>query len=202
MAIIHHTAEIDPRAELGVGVVIGPNVKIYGDVTIGDYSVIGGRAEHSHAPDPAKGMGVIIYTGARISEFVTIHGAVGKIPTTIGLGAMVFNHSHIGHDCLIGNEAIIGGQVSLAGHVVVCQNAVVSGKSCIHQRIAVGHYAFLGAMSYLTSHLPPGELWVGCPARPAGNNIVGLSRGNMTLPMLNRIYAENWDYFKKHAMGD
>lgn len=180
--LVHPDAMVHPSARLGVGCFIGRGVVIEEDVTIGNYTCIGGLPEHReffYDYGAVKNKGVLVLKGARIFEFVTIHGGT-KYPTVIGKGAAVFNHSHVAHDCFVGDEAVIGGQVSLAGHTMVMEKAQIAGKSCTHQFSIVGAYGFLSAMSYLKGDIPNGEKWIGNPARHAGLNDVGLERAQMT----------------------
>lgn len=178
-AFVHPKSQIAFDAKICAGAVIGPDVKIGRNVVVGAYSVIGTPPEHRGFYDDQHGTntkGVELCDGARIFEFVTIHAGT-LFPTTIGPKAAVFNHSHIAHDVELMTGVTVGGHVSIAGHVVVQHYATISGKSAIHQHCVIGPYAFLGAASYLKGHVPPGELWLGNPARPAGANEVGIKRG-------------------------
>jgi UDP-N-acetylglucosamine acyltransferase len=142
--------------------------------------------------------GVEVREGARIFEFVTIHAGIAR-PTEIGQDAAVFNHSHVGHDAVLERGSIIGGHCSLAGHVHVMHEAQISGKSCVRHRVVVGAYGFLGANSFLTSHLPPGELWNGSPARRNGNNEVGLERAGLTHSEANDLFLRTFDNLIERA---
>lgn len=167
LAEIHKTAIIYP------GVVIGPNVYI------GAYSVIGSPPEHREFYDGKETKGVVIKSGARIFEFVTIHA--GTItPTIIESNAAIFNHSHIGHDCFIGRGSTVGGNVSLAGHCHLMEGANVSGKSCLVQHAVVGAYGFLGGFTYLTKHADVACRYIGLPSKFIGHNDIGLIRAGLT----------------------
>lgn len=177
---------------------IHPTAIIYRDVVIGDdvvigpFCVIGGPPEHREFYDGKKETyGVQIHQGARIFSHVTIDaGTIG--PTIIGEKTAIFNKSHIAHDASIGNLVTIGGSVSLAGHTTIMDGANVSGFSCSFQRVVIGAYSFIGGNSFITRDIPPGEKWLGSPAREAGINEVGLSRANMTLEQC--LWKYNRDY--------
>lgn len=170
--MIHPTAIIYP------GVIIGENV------SIGAYSVIGSPPEHREYYDGSKETkGVRIDRDVRIFDLVTVHAGT-ESATSIGRGASIQNHSHVGHDCRIEWEAMIGGSVTLAGHVWVMNNAVVAGHSAVHQWAVIGPYAILSAASYLKAHIPPGEKWIGSPARPAGANQIALERAGLQFQAL------------------
>lgn len=160
--------------------IIYPNVIVEDDVYIGAYSVIGGQPEHKSFYDGSREtQGVVIRRGSRIFEHVTIHS--GTINATeVGERSVVFNHSHIGHDCIIESDSVVGGNVSLAGHCHLMKGANVSGKSCLSQWVVIGAYGFVGGFTYITKHLPCGERWLGFPARFLGHNIIGLDRAQLS----------------------
>lgn len=198
---IHRTAVVHPTALIGVGSIIGPNVTIEEGVVIGPYSVIGGMPEHASFYDDTecnRSKGVYIEKDARIFEFVTIHAGT-KAPTFIGRRAALFNHTHIAHDCRLEPYSTIGGHNSLAGHVHVMENAVVSGKSAIHQWSVVGAYAILSGNSFLKGFVPPGEKWIGNPARPAGINNVGLGRGRLSFGECTDRFRDRFELLKKES---
>lgn len=190
--LIHPDAMIGERVELGHGVVIGPNVVIEDDVSIGAYSVIGGSPEFRDFGPDWETSGIRICGFARIFEFVTIHSGI-KRQTKIDVGAMIFNHSHIAHDCYVGPAAVVGGQASLAGHTTLFRSATVSGKSCTHQFAVLGAYSFLGAMSYLKGNIPPGHMAMGNPARLAGMNEVGIARAELNNFTVQSMFTEEFN---------
>lgn len=190
---------VSKTARLGHGVWIGPKVIISEDVSIGPYSIIGGAPEHRGFYDDIdmeKSHGVFIGRGARIFEFVTIHAGTLR-PTVIDYGAAIFNKSHIGHDCHVGIRAQIGGQCSLAGHVEVMEGANVSGKSCVLQWAVIGAYAFVGGFTFVTKHIPPGEKWIGFPARPVGENTIGLQRADLSYHKCRNQFLESFEELTK-----
>ena len=186
MARIHKTA------------VIYPNVEIDKDVVIGAYCVIGGPPEHKEYYKGQETKKVLIGRGARIFEFVTIHAGTTK-HTLIGENSSVFNHSHIAHDCYVGRDAIIGGGCSLAGHTIVMAGATLSGRSCTHQRIVIGAFAMLAPLSFVKTHVPVGEIWMGIPARPSGINEIGLQRAGLTLEGCKHTFDFQMEMLIKEA---
>lgn len=192
---ISPSAHVHPTAKLHPGVWIGPNVEIGAGAVIGHYAVIGGMPEHRDFFDDTemvRSKGVIIGAGARIFEYVTVHAGTRR-PTLIAERVAVFNHSHIAHDCMIEAGSIIGGQVSLAGHVHVMPAAQVSGKSCVVQFAVIGAYAFVGGFTFVTRHIPPGEKWLGFPARFVSANDIGLQRAGMPLEECLSRYGQRFN---------
>jgi len=172
--------------------IIYPGVEIEDDVYVGAYSIIGSPPEHREYYDGKETKGVVLKRGSRIFEFVTIHGGT-KNPTVIGEGSAVFNKTHIGHDCIIGRGATIGGSCSLAGHTQVMDGANVSGKTCTFQRVVIGAYSFIGGMSFVTRDVPPGEKWLGLPARSIGHNEIGLERSGLTYDFCVETYTKEFE---------
>lgn len=176
-AIIMKGAEIDEGVHIGHGAVIHPNVRIFRGARIGAYSVIGGEPEHKgfYGRRLEELKGVVIGEEARVFEFVTVHAGTVN-PTTIHPNASVFNHAHIAHDVVIYPEAVVGGHCTLAGHVIVRKYANVGGRATVHQKVVIGDFTMIALGAVVRKHVPPGQTWIGTPARFAGFNTVGLSR--------------------------
>ncbi|WP_316900273.1 acyl-ACP--UDP-N-acetylglucosamine O-acyltransferase [Pseudodesulfovibrio indicus] len=197
---IHPSAVIDPSAELGAGVKIGPYVVVGADTKIGDntyleshcviqantemgcnnhvhpHAVVGGEPQHS----AFKGEKTFTRIGDNniIRECVTIHrGTVqGEGETVIGSNCMFMAYSHIAHDCNVGNNVILANAVQLAGHVVVGRNVTISGLSAVQQFIHIGEYSFLGGASGYKLDVPPFMLAHGVRGMLFGPNLIGLRR--------------------------
>jgi UDP-N-acetylglucosamine acyltransferase len=142
VAHIHPTANVDPRAELGRDVTIGPfcvveEGAVLGDGCrlearaviksrttlgcqneIGEGSVLGGKAQHLQEHIP--GGTLTIGSHNRIRENVTIHrGWSNDAATIVGDHNMLMVGSHIGHDCHVGSRCVLVNHVLLGGHVQV-----------------------------------------------------------------------------------
>lgn len=190
----HESAVIHPSAILGHGVYIGPNCRVGANVVVGSYTVIGGLPEHRDFYDDVdlvRSKGVWLQDGVRVFEFVSIHAGTERM-TVLGEWSAVFNHTHVAHDVIVGRKATIAGPSSIGGFCEIQDFATVGGGSLLHQKSTVGAFSFLGAGSFLKGHLPPGELWMGRPARPAGLNQVGLTRANMSLEQVLQEHGEKF----------
>ena len=198
---IHPTAVIDPAAELGDGVVIGPYCVIDGPVRIDDGCVLGpfcrftghttiGPGNHfeSHCsvgapPQDLKyhGEPTALQIGANnlFREFVTMHRGTpgGGGITRIGSDSAFLAYSHVGHDSQIGSRVLFSHASSTAGHVEVGADATIGAYSAVHQFCRVGPHAFIGGFSACTKDVLPYMKTVGArPARCYGPNTIGLER--------------------------
>ena len=201
-AFIHPTAIVDPEAEFGTGVSVGPYSIIEANVMIGDGTEIGSRVTiEGHTTIGKENQ---IFTGAvigsitqdkkykggvtylkigdrnRIREYVTINpGTQDGSETMIGDDNLIMAYAHVAHDCGIGNKTIIANAGTLAGHVVVEDCAVVGGLSGIHQFVRIGYLSIIGGNSKAVQDIPPYMMVDGHPAKAYGLNAVGLERAGI-----------------------
>lgn len=201
---IHPTAIVQPGAELGAGVSVGPYSIIGAHVKLGDRCIVGPHVViegHSTigpenqfyqfcsvgAPPQDlkfKGEPATLVMGARnkIREFVTIHvgTAHGTMNTTVGDNNLLMANCHIAHDCRVGNNNIFANSVGLAGHVTIQNNVILGGLCGIHQFVRIGSYAIISAGSMVGLDLPPYCIGQGDRAHVRGVNVIGLERAGMT----------------------
>jgi UDP-N-acetylglucosamine acyltransferase len=201
---IHPTAIVDPRAELGQNVIVGPFCIVEAGVVIGEGcrlearaiiksrttlgrdnevgegTILGGRAQHVQAQEP--GGTLVIGDGNRIRENATIHrGWKNESVTIVGNNCMIMTNTHIGHDARIGNHCILVNNVMIAGHVVIEDRAFMAGACGVHQFNRVGKLAMVGGMAKIKRDVPPYVLIDGSmEAEVVGLNKVGLRRSGYT----------------------
>lgn len=87
--------------------------------------------------------------------------------TTIGAGTKIDNLVQIGHNCRIGRGCVLCGMVGLAGSVELGDGVVLAGQVGVADNLSIGAGARVGARSGVTRDIPPGQTWLGSPARPA-----------------------------------
>ena len=197
--MIHRTALIDPTAELGADVSVGPYCVIGPRVTVGERCGIAAHAvleRNTRVGDGVKiGYGTIIGndpqdlkykgeetwveigSGTIIREYCTINrGSTATGKTTVGARCFLMTYVHIAHDCVIGNDVIIANAVQMAGHVTVDDRASSSGLVPIYQFVLIGTYAFVGGGSRVNQDVPPYTKAAGNPVHLYGLNSVGLQR--------------------------
>jgi len=213
--MIHPTAIVDSKAELGGNVEIGPYAVIHGNVFIGSDTVIGSHvviepyvtigsacriyqyAAIGAAPQSLKFKGEKTYLkigrGTIIREFATIHRGTGfgGGVTEIGEDCFLMNYTHIAHDCKIGRKVILANNATLAGHITIGDYATIGGLSAIHQFVRVGNHAFISGLSGVPKDIPPFVIAAGPRVSLHGLNIVGLKRSGMsdkTISALKKTY--------------
>ena len=198
--MIHPTAIIDPKAEVGEGAEIGPYVvvekgvsigagtRIRPHVFIGEGSQIGkncqifqfssiGEAPQAFAYKGEKTL-LIIGDNNIIREYVTLNRATvaGGGRTVIGNNNYIMAYSHVAHDCNIGNQVILANGATLAGHITIEDYATIGGHSAVHQFCRIGTHAFISGLTGVSQDIPPYMLAAGDRAKLYGLNSVGLKR--------------------------
>jgi len=208
---IAESAWVDPRAEIDVGVEIGPfstigphvqigrgtrllnSVTVMGRVTIGRDNVlypnvvIGGEPQDiSYAGSDTQ---VIVGDGNTIREGVTINRGSEKEDgiTRIGNRNFLMACSHVAHDCKLGDHIIMANGALLGGHVHVDDYASLSGAVAVHHFTSIGSYSFVGGLSRVLHDVPPFMLCEGAPARPRCINIVALKRHEFTPQVIDAL---------------
>lgn len=208
---IHPTAVVDPRAELGDGVVIGAFATIEGNCFIGDDTIIhphaiirsgariGKRCQiHPFAvvagePQDLKFRGeetlAIIGDNTTIREYVTINrGTSARGKTVVGSDCLVMAYCHVAHDCQVGNHVILGNITQLAGEVEIDDYANVGGGSLVHQFVRISKQVMIQGGSRVTKDIPPYVLAGREPLIYCGLNVVGLRRRNYTEEQMDAIH--------------
>jgi UDP-N-acetylglucosamine acyltransferase len=196
---VHQTAIVDPGAELGNGVEVGPYAMIGPNVRIGDETIIGPHAYIEKdtrigrecfiakgavlGTDPQdlkyEGEETLLIVGDRttIREFATLNrGTRASGSTVVGSGCLLMAYSHVPHDTRIGDHVILANAVQMGGHVVIEDWATVGGLTAIHQFVRVGTHAIIGGGSRVPKDIPPYTLAAGSPCKLYGLNTVGLER--------------------------
>lgn len=201
---IHPTAVVDPKAELGHdvaigpysvveagavlgdGVTLGPSVHVFGCVRIGagtsvrTGSVLGGEPQDvKYKDDPSR---VVIGERCRIHEHVTVHRGTGaNTETVVGDEVMLMTGSHIGHNCRVGKAAVLVNGSMLAGHVEIGERAFISGNAAVHQFCRIGRLTLVGGACMATKDAPPFSIVAhSYPVRWRAPNTVGLRRAGFT----------------------
>ncbi len=213
MALIHSSAVVHPRAQIGEGCEIGPFCVVGENVTLGvgcrlhSHIVVDGHTklgrENQVFPFASIGLktqdlkwkGGVTRTEIgdhnTFREYVTVHSATSDgNATTIGSHNHILAYSHVAHDCTLGDHIIMSNAATLGGHVTVEDHAVIS-ISAVHQFCRVGKLAMIGGCSKVVQDVPPFMLADGNPAETRTINKIGLERHGVseeTIGALRQAY--------------
>lgn len=201
--MIHPTAIIEPGAQLGADVRIGPLAYVAATAVLGDGCVL---APHAVVLDHTTlGAHCTVHSGAVIGDLpqdlsfggepsyvvtgdhctfregVTIHrGTKPGTTTRIGHRVFMMANTHAAHNCEVGDHVIMANGALLGGYVTVGERAFIGGNVGVHQFCRIGRLAMVGSMAFISKDLPPFCI---APSSQnsfvAGLNLVGLRRAGL-----------------------
>lgn len=202
--MIHELAYVDPAAELGENVDVGPFAVIEAQTVIGDackvgpgavvhsYSRLGPRAQlHAGAIvggapqdlafDSASVSYVEVGADCQLREGVTIHrGTKPETTTRLGDRCFLMANSHVAHNCELGNDVIMANNALLGGYVQVGDGVFISGNAVVHQFCHIGRLAMLSGLSGASKDIPPFCVLLNMESNLlAGLNVVGMRRAGI-----------------------
>lgn len=213
MTSIHPTAVVDPQAELGEAVEIGPYCIVGGGARLGagvrllSHVVVDGRCEIGAGVEvhPFASLGgppqdasyrnepTALEIGPRciVREHVTMHRgtARGAGVTRVGADGFFMAHAHVAHDCQVGARVTLAQGATLGGHVQIGDGAMLGGLCAIHQRGQVGRLAMIGGLAAVVGDIPPFTIATGNHAELCGLNVVGLRRWGVANPQVQALRA-------------
>jgi UDP-3-O-[3-hydroxymyristoyl] glucosamine N-acyltransferase len=211
-AVVESGARIGARTVVGshgyIGhhAVLGEDCRLYPHVTIRERTRIGNRVVlHSGAVIGSDGFGYefrdgrhqkIPQTGiVQIDDDVDI-GANSTVDrarfgrTWIQEGVKIDNLVQIAHNVTIGRHSVICAQVGISGSTRLGNYVTLAGKVGVNGHIEIGDGAIAAAMGAITKSVPPREVLVGVPARPAREykrNFVLLNNIHKLYERVNRL---------------
>jgi UDP-N-acetylglucosamine acyltransferase len=211
MSNIHSSSIVDPNAQLGSGVEIGPfcvvgpqvelgeGCKLHSHVVIEGHTKLGAHCEVfpfasiGHIPQDMKYKGeksrLEIGSNNIIREYVTMNPGTdgGGLVTRIGSHGLFMAQAHVAHDCQIGNHVILANGATLAGHCEVGDHVILGGLSAVHQFVRIGEHAFIGGMSGVENDVIPFGMVVGTRASLKGLNVIGIKRRGLNRTQLKQL---------------
>lgn len=220
-------ADVDPRAELGRNVAIGPFCRIGPDVQLGDECVLDSHvtvlgktrigARNRFWPNAVIGAEpqdlsfldattfLEIGDDNTFREGVTVNRGAEKEDgvTRIGHRNMLMANAHVAHNCRLHNNVILVNGVLLGGHVHVQDGAILSGNTVVHHFTTVGTLAFVSGGCRVPHDIPPYMLAAGSDNPTLKTiNFVGMRRagiGEATIRVIKRAHRL---LFREHKKGD
>jgi UDP-N-acetylglucosamine acyltransferase len=207
---IHPSAVVEPGAQLGVDVEIGPFVYVGGEVVLGDrtrlhhhssvegwttlgeggevfpYANLGAKTQDLKFQGGRPGVRI----GARnvFREYVTVHAATrdGEF-TVLGDDNTLLANCHVAHDCVLGNHIVMSNGILLAGHVRVEDHVTIGGAAGVHQFCRIGAFAMISAFAKVVQDVVPFMIADGQPAVIRSINKVGLERRGFAPEQIERV---------------
>jgi sugar O-acyltransferase (sialic acid O-acetyltransferase NeuD family) len=101
-----------------------------------------------------EGHGLVVQQGSVMTTGVR-HG----VHVVLNLGVT------IGHDTAIGAYSVINPGANISGHVTIGEAVLIGAGACIREGLTIGDGAVVGMGAVVLKDVPPGEVWVGNPAR-------------------------------------
>ncbi|QDU00947.1 Acyl-[acyl-carrier-protein]--UDP-N-acetylglucosamine O-acyltransferase [Gimesia chilikensis] len=224
---ISNLSHVDPQAEIGEDVTIGPfcfvgpdvkigngtvldsHVSITGHTTIGERnrffpsSVIGSEPQDAgYHGAPTR---LIIGDDNLFREGCTIHRGAEKEDhcTRIGNRNTFLCNSHVAHNCRIFDDVTLVNGVLLGGHVHVHDRAIVSGNTVVHQFCTVGTLAFVSGGARATIDVPPFMICTGSDDfRVRFVNLVGMQRAGISESSITVIRKAYRLFYRKNKKLD
>lgn len=190
---IHPAAIIDPEAQIGENVYIGPYavigkakigdgssissfVRIHDNVTVGNNctfkegAVIGGPGFGFEKDEDGNRFRFPQVGKVIIGDYVEVganscvdRGALSD--TIIGDHVKIDNLCQIAHNVCLGKNVIITACSEVSGSCVIGDEVWIGPNATIRDQRKVGKDAFLGMGSVVMKNVPDGEVWAGNPAR-------------------------------------
>jgi len=223
--MIHKTAIIDPKANIGSDVTIGPYTIIGPNVEIGNNTIIQSHVNilgntkigignkiypfvSINDPQDLKYNGestsLIIGDNNKIREYVTINPGTsgGGGFTKIGNNCLFMVSSHIAHDCMVGNNVILANNVPLGGHAEIEDNVIIGGNSAVQQFTRVGKSAMIGGMCGVVRDIIPYGIAHGNRSILQGLNLIGLRRKNIPNKEIMTLSNAYKEIFKNENLTD
>lgn len=200
MTKIHPLSVVDPQAELGEGVEVGPfcyveagvrlganttldsHVTVKSNTSLGEGNFVGQGTVLGGDPQDRKftaEQSTYLEIGDRnvIREYCTIHRATGDgKKTVIGDDCYLMAFTHVGHNGTLGNFVTMANYSGLSGHVTVEDMVTIGGMVGVHQFVRIGRSAMVGGMSGISRDVPPFTIVSGRDMVVVDINAVGLRR--------------------------
>ena len=211
---LHPTAIVDPKAQLGDGVTVGPYCTVGPDVVLGKDTVLvshvtlTGRTvlgenctlypqvSMGHPPQDFKhtggdSIGIEIGDRCTFREMANVHPGtdVGKPVTRIGDDCYLMVGAHVAHECQVGSNVTLSNYAQVGGNVTIGDYVTLGGVCAIHQHTRIGPYAFIAGMALVTNDVIPYGLVMGNAAHLNGLNVIGLRRRGFSREQIHRLRA-------------
>lgn len=120
-------------------------------------SVISPRA---HLPSSFQAAGFELGKGSVICS-----GVSATVNIKVGDFVNVNLNCTLGHDCVLENYVNLSPDVNISGYVHLEEEVDIGTGAVIGPKVRIGRRSVIGAGSTVLKDVPPGEVWVGSPAK-------------------------------------
>lgn len=96
---------------------------------------------------------------------IVLAGVIATTPVSVGSHVTVMPGTILTHDDEVASFATFASGVRLSGGVRVGEGAYLGAGAVVREHLAIGAWATVGAGALVLEDVPPGEVWVGAPAR-------------------------------------
>lgn len=159
-SILHPQVVVYPGSTLGSDVILHAGVRIGVDGF--GYVLVEGK----HQKVPQVG-GCIVEDEVEVGANSTFdRGSIG--PTLVGAGTKVDNLVQLGHNVKLGPRCILVSQTGIAGSTELGVGVVTGGQAGLGGHLRIGDGARIAGQAGIIGDVPPGETYMGFPARPRG----------------------------------
>ena len=99
-----------------------------------------------------------------LGTFVGANAFIGPM-AKIGRGVIVNTGAIVEHECVVGDFVHVASNATLSGKSTVGEGALIGAGATVRFGQGVGDWATVGCGACVVKDVPPGETWVGVPAR-------------------------------------
>lgn len=210
--MVHPTAIVSAKAEIGPDVQIGPFCRIGDRVQLGARCVLDSHvvlegptvigSDNHFFPFTSiglppqdfkyRGEETFLTIGSHnvFREYVNIQRgtAQGGGHTRLGDHNFLMVCAHVAHDCVLGSHILMANAATLAGHVIVSDYATIGAYSGVHQFCRIGTHGYVGGYTVITKDVLPFSKTVSeRDTRAFGVNTIGLERRGFTPEQIRNI---------------
>ena len=122
---------------------------------------------------PEDRWGTVVHPAAVLARSTSVGagsmllaGVVATADVTIGRHVAIMPACVLTHDVVLGDGCTLASGVHLAGAVHVGADAYLGAGALVRENLTIGAGAVIGMGAVVTRDVPPGETWLGTPARP------------------------------------